>query len=315
MGLFSFTKKEEEKPEWIAQAQENKERIFIFFDKLEAKMKELCEAAIPELTETLNTDDDIYKRTYGRLAAGIKGQLENIRKKAYDIYEEKINDFYSDVKSDVSVMSPYYDVLSDFRTACSDRYHKQFEEQYQYWREKIDETSYEDMEVQYKKILDEFEAIKNKFNCKQCGGNIAIEKIFFITTFITCPHCQTQNTFEPSTQAGGLESLGRELAEQRTAHLLKAYNDENKKERDLYHERHTLSLSRIHEKDKKELARVNQLMDELELQRQNAIKDAPPLYEKYLRAMFDEWNKIVPDLAIHNEKFYERMLNDFRNRN
>lgn len=37
----------------------------------------------------------------------------------------------------------------------------------------------------------------------------------------------------------------------------------------------------------------------------------PALYRQYLRAMFDEWNKIVPDMAAENEKFYHRLLKDY----
>lgn len=315
MGIFNFSKKDNEValPQWQTQAQENKERIFIFLDKLEAKMKELCDAAIPELIETHKSDEDIYKRTYGRLVAGINGQLENIRKKAYDTYEEKINGFYQDIREEVSVLSPHYALLSSFRDDCSTRYHKQFEEKYQYWTKKVAETNYEDLEINYQRILDEYERIKNTFHCQQCGGNIAIEKIFFVTTYLTCPHCQTQNTFAPSTEAAGLEGLGRSLAEQRTAHLLKAYEDEKQKERDLYHERHTLSLTKINQKDKKEVERIDAALESLTQKRDEAIRNAPPLYEKYLRAMFDEWNKIVPDLALQNEKFYDRLLADFRN--
>ncbi|GAA6768084.1 hypothetical protein AAFH68_40360 [Flavobacterium sp. CGRL1] len=49
-------------------------------------------------------------------------------------------------------------------------------------------------------------------------------------------------------------------------------------------------------------------MDDLEEQRQAAIKNAPKLYQVYLRAMYDEWNKITPDLKEHNEKMYQNQL-------
>jgi RNA polymerase-binding transcription factor DksA len=312
-GLFK-DKEEEQAPEWLPLIKENQERFFVFIDKLEDKMKELCEAAIPELKTTFETDEDLYKRAYGRLLSGIKGQLENIRKKVYDVYDEKVIDVMQDLKSSVSISSPYHDQLYDFRNACSDK-NNAFDEKYRTWLDALNETAEQDLEIKYQEILTEFEAIKNKFACKQCGSNITIEKIFFISTYLTCPSCQTQNTFEPSTQAKGLESLGRSLAEQRTAHLLQAYEAEKAMERTLYHERHTLSLSRINEDDKKEVERLNQKMTELESQRQAAIKNAPGLYEIYLRAMFDEWNKIVPDLAVENEKFYDRMLADHRNYN
>ena len=98
------------------------------------------------------------------------------------------------------------------------------------------------------------------------------------------------------------------MAEQRTAHLNKAYETEKDKERDLYHQRHELSLSIIHESNKKVLSEVQSKMDDLEEQRQFAIQNAPKLRQIYLRAMYDEWNKITPDLKEHNEKMYQNQL-------
>ncbi len=310
MGFFSTSKKEEPAPEWLAEASEIKTRIFAFFDKLEAKMQELCEAAIPELNETHKTDEDIYKRSYGRMLSGIKGQIENIRDKARATYEEKVSDFYDDVNSDISVMSPHHSALVDFRTACSDRYNA-FEDKSNTWHDALTATGQEDLELKYQALLEEYETIRNKFTCKQCGGGIVIDKMYFITTYLICPHCQTQNTFEPSTAARGLEDLGRNLAEQRTQALSDAYEAEKAMERTLYHERHTLSLRSIDEDDKKQVAALNAQMDALEAKRQASIKNAPILYKKYLRAMFDEWNKIVPDLTEQNNKFHDRILEDF----
>jgi RNA polymerase-binding transcription factor DksA len=306
-GLFN--KPQEEKwPEWHAELQESRQRWFAFLDKLEIKMEELCMASIPELKEMLATDDDIYKRAFQRVYAGVNGQLDHIREKARDTFEEKISDVYATLSAGVSVLHPHHDLLDDFRNSCGDRYHREFEEKYQHWRNQLEKTQERDLEVEYEKILSEFEAIKNKFHCKQCGGNITIEKLFFMETYISCPHCQTQNTFEPGTQARMLQNFARGLAEQRTAHLLEAYEAANNAERDLYHERHTLSLSTIHEKDKKVLAQKQAQMDALESQRQEAIASAPVLYRTYLRAMYDEWNKITPDLKEHNEKMYENQL-------
>lgn len=309
-----FTSDKEKEPDWIAQANETKERWFVFLEKLETKMQELCEAAIPELEDSFKNDDDIYKRTHGRLLAGINGQLENIRRKAYDTYDEKIQGFYQTVQGNVSALSPHYNMLFNFRNECSNRYHRQFDDKLHYWQEQLKNTGKENLEIKYQALLDEFEAIKNKFNCRQCGAPLHINQIFFINTYITCPHCQSQNSFEPSTQAKQLEHLGRELAEQRTAPLLQAYENELQKERDLYQQKHETALSMIHEKDKKRREQTNLLTEDLERQRQQAIRNAPGLYETYLRAMFDEWNKIVPSLAPQNEKFYQRMLSDFRNR-
>ncbi|MFD2943583.1 hypothetical protein [Flavobacterium notoginsengisoli] len=311
-GLFNKSKDKNEGskgsyPEWYAELQESQQRWFAFLEKLEVKMEELATASIPELKQLLQEDEDMYKRTFHKVYSGVNGQLNNIRQKARDTYEEKINDVYYNLNSQISVLDKHHNLLSDFRNACSDR-HNEFDDKYDYWRKQIEKTQERDLEIEYQKILSEYESIKNKFNCTQCGGNILIEKIFLIETYITCPYCQTQNTFAPSSQGRNLQNIARELAEQRTAHLNEAYETEKDKERDLYHQRHELSLSIIHESNKKVLSEVQSKMDDLEEQRQFAIQNAPKLRQIYLRAMYDEWNKITPDLKEHNEKMYQNQL-------
>ncbi|MFD1602423.1 hypothetical protein ACFSJW_21655 [Flavobacterium artemisiae] len=309
-GLFNKSKgkeNEETFPEWYAELQESQQRWFSFLEKLEAKMEEFATAAIPELKEILQSDDDLYKRTFHRVYSGVNGQLSNTREKARETYDEKILSVYYNYNSQISVLSKHHDLVSDFRNACSDRY-EEFENKYEFWRNQIEKTQERDLEVEYQKILDEYEAIKNKFNCTQCGGAIEIEKIFLIETYILCPYCQTQNTFAPSTQARNLQNIARGLAEQRTAHLYEEFERESIKERELYHQRHELSLSKIHESDKKILNEIQAKMDDLEEQRQFVIKNAPRLNQIYLRAMYDEWNKITPDLKEHNEKMYQNQI-------
>lgn len=306
-GLFNTQKDEESIPEWYSQLQESQERWFSFLEKLEVKMEEFATAAIPELKEILQSDDDLYKRTFQRVYSGVNGQLSNVRKKASDTYDEKILDLYYSFNSQVSVLSKHHNLVSDFRTFCSDRYND-FDNKYDYWRKQIEKTQERDLEIEYQKIVNEYEAIKNKFNCTQCGGNIEIEKIFFIETYISCPNCKTQNTFAPSTQARNLQNIARGLAEQRTAYLYNEFETENNKERELYHQRHELSLSKIRVSDKTILNEIQAKMDDLEEQRQFVIKNAPKLHQIYLRAMYDEWNKITPDLKEHNEKMYKNQL-------
>ncbi|HEU0124690.1 MAG TPA: hypothetical protein VFQ56_00155, partial [Flavobacterium sp.] len=103
-GLFNKNT-EENTPEWYAELQESKERWFAFLEKLEAKMEELAMAAIPELKQILKEDDDLYKRTFHNVYSGINGQLNNIRTKARETYEEKIINLYYNINSQVSVLS------------------------------------------------------------------------------------------------------------------------------------------------------------------------------------------------------------------
>lgn len=108
-----------------------------------------------------------------------------------------------------------------------------------------------------------------------------------------------------------LEHLGRSLAEQRTAHLLKEHDAIQPKAHDLYLQRHTLDLSLIHEKDRHVIEQTKIKMLELENQKKELEQQAPILYQKYLRAMFNEWNAINPAMSESHEKFYLRILNEY----
>ncbi|MFB9076553.1 hypothetical protein ACFFLS_25075 [Flavobacterium procerum] len=308
-GLFNKKQNQSQEaiPEWHSELEESKQRWFAFLEKLEAKMEEFATAAIPELKQLLQEDDDLYKRTFHRVYSGVNGQIQNIREKARDTYEEKIIDVYNYYNSQISVLSPHHDLVSDFRNTCSDRYND-FEDKSEYWRNEIEKTQERDLEIEYQNIINEFETVKNKFNCTQCGGGLTIDRIFLIETYISCPYCKTQNTFSPSTQARNLQNIARDLAEQRTAHLKKDFEIENSKEREFYYQIHELELSKIHQSDKNVLSEIQSKIDDLEEQRKFVIQNAPKLNQQYLRAMYDEWNKITPDLKDHNEKMYQNQL-------
>jgi len=305
--MFNFFKNKDDRnpPEWLAEMNDNRQRWFAFLEKLEIRMDELGEAAIPELVEAYNDKTDSYHQIWHNMASGVRGQYKSIMDKVRAVKEQKVNDFFNYHIDQVKFDSEYRDLLYNFRSDCIDR-ENIFEAKHQHWIDKIRATEDEDLELKYQNILNEYEEIKHQFACKQCGGALVIPKMFFISTYISCPHCQTQNTFQPSTQAQQLEYLGRSLAEKRTAHLLEAYHQAVDRERDLYHQRHRVEVSA--NKDKQQII-------DLENQRKETIENAPALYEKYLRAMFDEWHKIVPDLQEQNERFYESQLRQFRKHN
>ena len=283
------------------EMQETQERFFTFLGKLEERLKEFAEASIPELQSLGKSDPDEFKRAYHRMKAGVLGQLDTIRTKAMQVKEEKIDNFRMADRP----------VFYSFRETCYKRY-DQFEALYTRYRGLVEETAAEDHEIRYQRILDEYESIKEKFRCMQCGSPIIIGQLYFTTTYLTCSSCQTRNTFDPGSNAKMLEHVGRSLAEQRTRHLLKEHDSIGDRTHELYLRAHQLTLSLIYEKDnqviaerKKEIAALQQQKDELEEKR-------PVLYTTYLRAMFDEWNKINPALADEHEKFYIRLLNDYK---
>jgi RNA polymerase-binding transcription factor DksA len=311
MGFFGSSKKKYEAPEWLAEMNETKERFFTFLGKLEEKMDELGNASVPELKAAMNEDtEDVYNRAYGRMLSGVKGQFENIREKASNVKDDKIEDFHAQYRDDIEFDNPYRKSLDEFRTECRERYNV-FDKKFEDWREALDETSVVDMEVEYKKILNDFDKVKDKFSCKQCGAKILIEKIFTRDVYVTCNSCQTQNTFQPSSTARGLEHVAGQLALQRAGDAYNAYDYSRKLERDLYHQRHELSLSRIGENDQKLLAEIESKMANLEQKRQDAIASEPVLYEKFILKKYEEWIKIVPD---DKEHLLTRMENELNNR-
>ena len=236
--------------------RQTQERWFIFLEKLEARMEEMCTAAIPELKKVFEEDKDPYKRAHGRMLSGLLGQLAHIRDKANEVKEEQI----------LGLVYSVGHTHNAFRETCYNR-HYDFEQRIHHYTAMLKEAAgQQDLEALYQEQLVEFEKIRDQFTCKQCGGKIVIPQLFFIATYVTCPFCQTQNTFFPSTGAQLVLHQARSLAEQRTAHLQKAYEDSEPKD--------------------------------------------PALYKIYLRAMFDEWNKIIPYMAEENEKFYLRLLKD-----
>jgi hypothetical protein len=298
------------RPEWADRLDQSRERWFTFLEKLEERMEELCTAAIPELKEVLAKDDDVYKRNFHKVYSGVQGQLGNIRQKAYDTYDEKIlGDYYSLVHQ-VSALDPGYDYLKEFQNQCSERYNDVFEKKLNYWEKQIEMTKEEDLEIKYKKILDEYETVKHKFTCKQCGAALSIDKIFFISTYVACPACRTQNTFAPSSSAQMIQHFSRDLAHQRVSSLYEAYVTENEKERIYYHQIHKLRLSNI-SSGKAEKKKAEQEMAQLEQERKASIENTPKLYRIYLRALYDEMNKITPDLKEHNEKMYENAISQY----
>ncbi|MEC5145614.1 hypothetical protein [Chitinophaga sp. 212800010-3] len=291
------------------EMRDTQQRFVTFVDKLKARLEEFGEASISELQEMNNNDDDAYKQAYHRMKSAVLGQVESIRKKAHDVMEEKIIN-YEYPRHDAALSKLFYDM----RSVCYDRYND-LDELVQRYRESIDATFSEDLEAQYQYILDEYERIKDKFLCTQCGGGLTIDKVYFTTTYITCPFCGTRNTFEPSSQAKSLEHLGRSLAEKRTDHLLKAYQNNARLEQEMFQQKHKLELDAAFERNSHEKSKLAVALTDAIQQWENAGRDTIKLYENYLRAMFDEWNKINPALTAEHERFYQRMLQDYHESN
>ncbi len=308
--MFNFFNKEtsrknDDQPEqyagWSVLLDETKERLFAFLEKLEEKMEELADAAVPELNAMKKEDE----REFGNLLNGVLGQLDSVRNKAQKTYEEKVEEVYQSVDAQIDFQSSFHSRLAHFREECSDRMFNLFEEKYSAFRNLVMETEHTDYELLYQSILDEHDRIKDQFRCHQCGDTIVLTKIYFSVANLPCPACSSNNTFHPSSLARRLEEVGRGLAEQRTKPLLEKYSNEQEREREIYHQLHQLKLKAAGG----QTAELKQEMDALEHLRKESKALIPVYYKEYQRAMFDEWKKLVPDLAEQTENFYQGLQN------
>jgi len=253
-----------------------------FLSKLEEKYDEVIGAIETEGPKAYAEDPDQFKRGYQRFKSGMDGQLTNIRSKAYDTCESQIRSTY--YAKDEGVMAPTHNVLYEWFNHCTEL-HRSWEERIYQKRERVFEQveALDDPEVKYQAILQQYASIKHQFKCRQCGGDLTIEKLFFISVYITCPNCQSQNTFDPGAQARMLEHIARPLAEKRNKHLYNEYREH------IYEGRHDDIAA-------------------LTAGKQTEYN----YYKKYLRAVFDEIHTLLPDLQPQNELFYLRLLEDYR---
>jgi hypothetical protein len=150
---------------------------------------------------------------------GIGGQVNALRSKAQTTFEQQVEPAFH------AKASRYNDTLrrNELHEAARDLFYQLRDE-----RNALDEhllakactnvsdmAANDDLEGRYLRIVQAFAASKDKFFCLNCGGQITIEKIFFIATYVSCPYCRTQNTFQPSDEARSLPGLAERIADQR----------------------------------------------------------------------------------------------------
>jgi hypothetical protein len=288
---------------------EQQGRWLTFLEKLENRAKELYDTALPELNALKRADDDPNKAAYHKVLSGVCGQISTIASKARDTHEKEVLDFYYYMREDIKALHPLAKNLTDFRDICREKFNE-FETLMNNLEKKLREETRDEVEEEYAKIIESFNVAKSKFLCSQCGYLLPIERIFFISVHIPCPACGAQNTLEPGRDARNLQFIAEKLAQKRCEPLLDAYNNEKQNERDLYHKAHAIKLDAIHKSDK-EKAIAKEQIEAINLERSLFIKNAPHLYNKYLRAVCDEMNGILPEFRAHHEKFYLERKNQF----
>lgn len=284
------------------QLQETENRLLSFLHKLNERADLLLEGFVAEAPAIL-AGDTRYEQAYHRFLAATRGQLQTIREKVREARSQQIEALY------LQHSGQYYSggaatSLTEWYHRCLNAITKWEEALYQRETQAIEKAEWKDYEAVFRQLMDGYHREKESIHCKQCGARLQINQVYYYSVYVPCPFCQTQNIFNPGTNARQLEETARKLAEQRSKPLLEEHHLQQQLERELYLQAHELHLTMIHEKNNQVVREKQHAITQLEAQRQEALQKAPKLLEAYHRSVFNEITQLLPDLHEHNERFY-----------
>lgn len=185
-----------------------------FIQKLTLRANEIADEVISSVQDFYDQDTDAYKRSFHNFKMGIQGQFRALITKAQEVFDAQIEPH--NPRYFMSPTHPNWDTHNQWFTEI----HDDFED----WKDHIRDLSEKifknvkekSPEVALQEIIDEYNTVKDNFHCTQCGGKLEIDEIYFISTYIPCPYCQTQNTFVPSSRMRELEFVAKDIAGERT---------------------------------------------------------------------------------------------------
>lgn len=255
MALF-FGKKHQASPADHQETTDIVARLQVFLAKLDEKAQGLYTEARENAQAIADADPDPYKRAYYQFKIGIQGQFQALLQKANSTYQTQVLP-----KASMFEQMKLTTIYSEWHT------------KFMYLMTDVFEgVQLRDLEKEYREIMDDYNEIKEKFHCSQCGGKLEINQFYYISTYITCPYCQTQNTFHPGTKTRMLELITRDLAEYRHQDLKEAYNN---------------------------------------IRKEHGVKAAEQAFKTYMRAVIDEMNVIQPGMETQNDQFYRRIVGEY----
>ncbi|MBZ4192674.1 hypothetical protein [Niabella beijingensis] len=254
MGFFGRTekdKKEQQQETPLAQ------RLQVFLDKLSERAQSLYDEVRATAQEVADADNDPFKRSFLQFKSGILAQFNGILQKGNDTFHTQVTPKAGMMES--AVLSVRF---NDWHSKVLNLMVTVF-----------DGISERDLEKEYAAAMEAYDHTKDSFQCHQCGSRLEIDRFYFIATYITCPHCRTQNTFDPGTKAKMVELLARPLAEQRCRDLKTVYE---------------------------------------RIRGERGAGQAFESYQQYTRALIAEMDKILPGLEEQHQNFYNRLISDYR---
>ncbi|MDR1512106.1 MAG: hypothetical protein LBS56_01290 [Propionibacteriaceae bacterium] len=275
-----------------------------FLSRLEVKATEFADAAQTELVRVRRADPDPHKSSHTRLLSAASGQLDGLRDKAQTTWEGQILDFRQQAREVVGAHDPVSRELDEFMGVCRGA-HERFEDALLALGRRLRQTAEDDLEMEYQALLASFASSRDQFSCQTCGARLEIERLFFIEVHVACSYCGALHNFKPGAEARRVQSIARDLAVRRCAGALAAHTAEKDEERRLHHETHQLRLSAIG-RDERTKAQIEQEIARLEQIRVQAVRDAPLLRTRYLRAVYDQLNLLLPEFRDHHERRFAK---------
>ena len=164
------------------------QRFRVFIEKLTERAESLAKETRDAMQEIYDEDTDPYKRSFGNFLMGVKGQFNGIIDKAEDVFKQQIK--------------PYEPSFYETQTPEGELQEKRFRkihDDFEKWKDKMRDLADSieshvkepSAEEKLREIVEEYNAVKDNFHCSQCGAGLEIKELYFISTYITCPYCQT----------------------------------------------------------------------------------------------------------------------------
>jgi len=256
MALFFGKKQQQDNPTDNQETTDIVMRLQVFLGKLDQKAQDLYAEAKENAQAIADSDPDPFKRSYYQFKMGIQGQFQALLQKANTTYQTQVLP-----KANMFEQMKLTTIYSEWHVKFMDLMADVFQG-----------VQLRDLEKEYREIMDDYNETKEKFNCSQCGGKLEINQFYYISTYITCPYCQTQNTFHPGTKTRMLELITRDLAEYRHRDLKNIYKG---------------------------------------IREEQGVKAAEQAFRTYMRAVIDEMNVIQPGMETQNDQFYRRIVEEY----
>jgi len=264
------------------------QRYLTFVDKLVARGRELVAEAVPQLQQMVAASDDINDLAPRRVAAAVTTQFEELRAKATQVLTEQI------LSPDLSFQGLLrLNTWVGSRDICTARC-EQLTRLTIRWREQVERAAQPDYVSEYRKVLAEFDATKDSYRCQQCGSPLTIDRIFVIDVYVTCPQCQTQSHFAPSTAARALNHVAIFLARQLHADYLDA-NDSLAQQLDQLEDRwYDIKMQRGAKAERQQLR--DQMVHMTQLFDRN--------YQEFLAVVYRDLQQMFPENTVHYQQQY-----------